>query len=80
MDYTALLTLPNMKLKELLKHIVQELDTENLTKQRERYLKEYRDELENYSIHHPEFTEVPSALELYCDKNPGAPECLEYDV
>ena len=35
--------------------------------------------LEAYKEHHPEDQHDPTSLELFCDKNPGAVECLVYD-
>lgn len=40
--------------------------------------KELRD-LEAYRAHHPEEQNDPTPLEVYCDLNPEAPECLVYD-
>lgn len=69
-----------MKIKKLLKNIIDEINNDNLSKQRRRYLKEYRDDLEKYINKHPEETRIPSSLELYCDLHPEAPECLKYDI
>jgi hypothetical protein len=35
--------------------------------------------LEVYQAHHPGEQKDPSPLEVYCDLNPEAPECLVYD-
>ena len=35
--------------------------------------------LEAYAENHPEDHHDPTSLELYCDANPSAPECLVYD-
>lgn len=35
--------------------------------------------LEQYHEAHPEDHHDPTPLELYCDANPSAPECLVYD-
>ena len=35
--------------------------------------------LEAYKAHHPEEQKDPTPLEVYCDLNPEAPECLVYD-
>lgn len=69
-----------MKIQDLLKNIIDEINNDNLTKQRRRYLKEYREDLEKYINKHPEKTRIPSSLELYCDLHPEAPECLKYDI
>ena len=39
---------------------------------------ELRD-LETYQAHHPGDQKDPSPLEVYCELNPDAPECLVYD-
>ena len=49
-----------------------------------RHAKEELHELEEYVEHHKEEIEAgdhhdPSALELYCDQEPGAPECKIHD-
>ena len=35
--------------------------------------------LEEYKQHHPDDAHDPTPLEVYCDLNPDAPECLVYD-
>ena len=35
--------------------------------------------LEEYKDHHPDDKKDPSPMEVYCDLNPDAPECLVYD-
>jgi hypothetical protein len=35
--------------------------------------------LEAYKQHHPNEQNDPTPLEVYCDLNPQAPECLVYD-
>ena len=35
--------------------------------------------LEAYKGHHPGEQKDPTPLEVYCDLNPQAPECLVYD-
>ena len=35
--------------------------------------------LETYRSQHPEEHKDPTSLEVHCDMNPGAPECLVYD-
>jgi len=35
--------------------------------------------LEEYKSHHPEDSHDPTPLEVFCDMNPEAPECLVYD-
>ena len=36
-------------------------------------------DLEAYKSHHPDEQKDPTPLEVYCDLNPEAPECLVYD-
>ena len=36
-------------------------------------------DLKTYQQHHPDEQKDPSPLEVYCDLNPQAPECLVYD-
>ena len=49
-----------------------------------RHFKEELHELQEYAEHHKEEIEAgdhhdPTALELYCDQEPGAPECKLHD-
>jgi hypothetical protein len=44
-----------------------------------RHLEEELKGLQEYKDHHPEDSHDPSPLEVYCDLNPDAPECLVYD-
>ena len=44
-----------------------------------RHLEEEVKSLEEYKTHHPEEKKDPSPLEVFCDLNPDAPECLVYD-
>ncbi|MCS5693064.1 hypothetical protein NZK33_13890 [Cyanobium sp. FGCU-6] len=44
-----------------------------------RHLEEELKGLEEYKDHHPEDSHDPTALEVYCDLNPEAPECRVYD-
>lgn len=69
-----------MKLEDQLKIIDSEINDNNLTGQRRRYLLSYRNELIEYSKSNPQITELPSQFELFCHRNPGAPECIKYDV
>ncbi|MFN6133528.1 MAG: CP12 domain-containing protein [Synechococcaceae cyanobacterium] len=36
-------------------------------------------ELEDFQQRHPEESEAPSALEVFCDLNPSDPNCRVYD-
>jgi hypothetical protein len=69
-----------MEIKTLFQNIINELDGDNITKQRRRYLESYMEELDRYIKNHPDITQIPSSLELYCDLNPDAPECRKYDI
>jgi hypothetical protein len=44
-----------------------------------RHLEEELQGLKEYKSHHPEDNHDPTALEVYCDLNPEAPECRVYD-
>ncbi|MEB3266497.1 MAG: CP12 domain-containing protein [Cyanobacteriota bacterium] len=44
-----------------------------------RHLEEEIKGLQEYKDHHPEDSHDPTPLEVYCDLNPDAPECLVYD-
>lgn len=69
-----------MNLKETIKNIQNELDVYSINKQRTRYLESYLSELIAYSERHPEETQVPSPLTIFCDLNPNAEECKIFDV
>jgi hypothetical protein len=60
--------------------IENELDGQILNKQRKRHLIDELDQLKFYLANHPEVEEVPSSLELYCEKNPDARECKIFNV
>ena len=55
------------------------LDDPQTSPQARRHTEEELAALESYKLNHPEDTHDPTALELYCDANPEAPECLVYD-
>lgn len=44
-----------------------------------RHLEEELEGLKVYKENHPEEVADPSPLEVYCDLNPDAAECLVYD-
>ena len=44
-----------------------------------RHLEEELKGLEEYKKHHPDDSHDPTPLEVHCDLNPDAPECLVYD-
>lgn len=69
-----------MNLSNTIQVIKNELDLNSINKQRKRYLESYLTELINYSEKHPEVTEVPSSLSIFCDVNPNAKECKIFDV
>jgi hypothetical protein len=63
-------------------HIEQDkkiLDDPMISPQHRRHTQEELVDLENYKNRHPEDSHDPTALELYCDNNPGALECRVYD-
>lgn len=55
------------------------LDDPQTSPQARRHTQEELAALESYKANHPEDTHDPTSLELYCDANPEAPECLVYD-
>ena len=44
-----------------------------------RHLQDEVKDLEEYKAHHPGDQKDLSPLEVFCDLNPDAPECLVYD-
>jgi hypothetical protein len=44
-----------------------------------RHLEDELKGLEEYKAHHPEDSHDPTPLEMFCEMNPEAPECLVYD-
>ena len=55
------------------------LDDPQISPQARRHTEEELAALESYAENHPEDHHDPTSLELYCDVNPSAPECLVYD-
>ena len=55
------------------------LDNPQTSPQARRHTEEELEELQAYAERHPEDDHDPTPLELYCDANPSAPECLVYD-
>jgi len=55
------------------------LNDPTISPQSRRHTQEELNALESYKENHPEDTHDPTSLELYCDANPEAPECLVYD-
>jgi len=55
------------------------LDDPQISPQARRHTEEELAALEAYAESHPEDHHDPTSLELYCDANPSAPECLVYD-
>lgn len=46
---------------------------------KEAHLSEELQHLETYQCNHPGEHKDPTSLELHCELNPDAPECLVYD-
>ncbi len=44
-----------------------------------RHLEEELKRLQEYKEHHPGENHDPTPMEVFCDLNPDAPECLVYD-
>lgn len=55
------------------------LDDPQTSPQARRHTEEELAALQAYKENHPQDDHDPSALELYCDANPSAPECLVYE-
>lgn len=72
-----------MEKRTLQQHInddIFELDSPTTSGQRRRHLESELEQLERYQQKHPNKIEDPTSLELYCNDNPEAPECLIYEV
>ena len=57
----------------------QELSDPQISAQRRRHIEDELEQLEADHEKHPEDTHDPTPLEMYCDANPSAPECLVYE-
>jgi hypothetical protein len=57
-----------------------ELEDSNTNSQRRRFLEGELESLIKYKEDHPNKTADPSALDLFCNENPHAPECRIYEV
>ena len=55
------------------------LNDPTISPQARRHTEEELESLKSYKENHPEDQHDPTPLELYCDANPEAPECLIYD-
>ncbi|OUU63783.1 MAG: hypothetical protein CBD72_05760 [Flavobacteriaceae bacterium TMED212] len=55
------------------------LDNSTTNPQMRRHTEMELHDLEDYKKNHPEDDHDPTPLELHCDKDPSAPECLIYD-
>lgn len=69
-----------MDITQKISDIETELDKVEINKQRKRHLEDELNMLNSYYDHHPEQTECPTPLELYCDMNPDSPECRIHDL
>lgn len=55
------------------------LSDPTISPQARRHTEEELEALKIYKEHHPNDSHDPTALELYCDMNPEAPECRIYE-
>jgi hypothetical protein len=55
------------------------LDDPQTSSQSRRHIEEELAALEAYKQNHPDKHEDPTALDLFCDAHPDAPECKIYD-
>jgi len=69
-----------MNLESKIQEIKKELDTNSINKQRKRYLESYLSELIEFLIRHPNYKQVPTSLELFCEFNPDANECKIFEL
>jgi hypothetical protein len=67
-------------LDQHIKNNIDELNSSLISKQRRRHLEDELQSLIDYRNNHPNIINLPSALELYCDKNPEAKECKIYEI
>ena len=69
-------------MKNIEAHIAKDkeiLDNPQTSPQQRRHIEGELHDLEEYKEHHPDDHHDPSPLELYCDQEPGAPECKMHD-
>jgi hypothetical protein len=57
-----------------------ELSGSTVSAQRRRFLENELESLIKYKENHPDQTNDPTPLELFCDENPDSPECRIYEV
>lgn len=50
-----------------------------ISPQSRRHTEDELEQLKSYKEKHPNDSHDPTPLELYCDANPDAPECLVYE-
>ena len=62
-----------------IKKDVKILDDPMTSSQARRHIEEELEALERFVKNHPDDDHDPTALELYCDSNPGALECRIYE-
>lgn len=55
------------------------LSDPTISPQARRHTEEELEALKTYKANHPEDSHDPTALELYCDMHPDAPECRVYE-
>lgn len=63
-------------------HIEQDkkiLDDSTISPQQRRHIEGELHDLELYHEHNPDDHHDPTPLEVHCDLNPSAPECLVYE-
>lgn len=55
------------------------LDDSTISPQQRRHIESELHDLEIYHEHNPDDHHDPTSLEIHCDLNPEAPECLIYE-
>lgn len=62
-----------------IQHDKEILEDATTSPQQRRHIQEELSDLEDWKQQYPEDSHDPTALELFCSKNPSAPECKIYD-
>lgn len=69
-----------MNINEHIKNNEEEINNSLVSAQRKRHLQDELDDLISYKENHPDEERDPTPLDLYCDKNPNAPECKIFNL
>ena len=69
-----------MNINEHIKNNEDEINNSLVSSQRKRHLQSELEDLISYRENHPGEDKDPSALELYCDRNPHELECKIFNL